>query len=272
MEKNKVLFIAQEISPYVPDTHLSLLTRAVSQDLQSHKLEVRVFTPKYGCINERRNQLHEVIRLSGLNLPIDDNDHPLIIKVATLLPTRLQVYFIDNDDYFLTTSPGAILETALTPEVNDERMMFFALGVLETVKKLRWCPAVVHCSGWLAALVPLFLKDKYKDDPTFPASKIVLSLHSESFDNQLDIRLYDKMKMAGFAPRTLTPLRKKKADWLALNKMAIDHSDAFIIADANVPQELIDYALATKKPVLRAEEGEDISGHAVLDFYKTVIK
>lgn len=143
MGKQKVLFISQEIAPYLPSTPLAVLGRQLAQCTQDHGYEVRTFMPKYGCINERRNQLHEVIRLSGMNVVIDDSDHPLIIKVATLQPSRMQVYFIDNDDYFQFT-PDKQLETVSSPEDNDERQMFFVRGVIETVKKLRWEPAVIH--------------------------------------------------------------------------------------------------------------------------------
>ena len=154
-ERNKVLYISQEIAPYLPETPMSVAGRTLPQSAQENGYEVRTFMPKYGSINERRNQLHEVIRLSGMNVVIDDTDHPLIIKVATLQPTRMQVYFIDNDDYF-QFSPDKILEIVSSPEDNDERIMFFARGVIETVRKLRWNPAIIHCLGWTSALVPLY--------------------------------------------------------------------------------------------------------------------
>ena len=154
---NKILYVCQEITPYLPETESSGLCRALTQAMQERGNEIRTFMPRYGCINERRHQLHEVIRLSGINIIIDDSDHPLIIKVATLQPTRMQVYFIDNDDYFSNT-PIKELETKISPDDNDERTIFFVRGVVETVKKLRWAPAVIHCSGWISALAPLYLK------------------------------------------------------------------------------------------------------------------
>ena len=153
MKNNRILYISQEISPYLADSPLSVLGKAMPVKMQERGFEVRTFMPKYGCINERRNQLHEVIRLSGMNIIIDDTDHPLIIKVATLQPSRMQVYFIDSDDYFTSSAGGAApLETVSDPEQNDERMIFFVRGVVETVKKLRWEPAVVQCMGWITAL------------------------------------------------------------------------------------------------------------------------
>ena len=140
MDVKKVLLVSQEIDPYLTGTAMADFSRLMALKLQEKGAEVRCFMPRYGAINERRNQLHEVIRLSGLNISIDDTDHPLIIKVATLQPTRLQVYFIDNDDYFCRHTQQKSLETDDDPETNDERAIFFVRGVIETVKKLRWNP------------------------------------------------------------------------------------------------------------------------------------
>ena len=167
MDVKKVLYISQEIHPYVPANEVSTMCCDLPRGIQEKGIEVRTFMPRYGIINERRNQLHEVIRLSGMNIIIDDTDHPLIIKVATLQPTRMQVYFMDNDDYFERhTTKG--LETDIHPDDNDERSMFFVRGSVETVKKLRWDASVVHCTGWITALTPLYLKHKYNEDPSFP--------------------------------------------------------------------------------------------------------
>ena len=163
MELKKVLYISQEIEPYLPAGNLSTFGRKLAQGIHEGGTEVRTFMPRYSAINERRNQLHEVIRLSGINIIIDDTDHPLIIKVATLLPTRMQVYFIDNDDYFLHHGDGT-LETDSMPAVNDERSIFFVRGTVDTVRKLRWDPSVIHCIGWISALAPLYLKRAYADD------------------------------------------------------------------------------------------------------------
>lgn len=163
---------------------MAVLGRDLPQSIQEKGLEVRTFMPKYGFVNERRNQLHEVIRLSGMNLIIDDTDHPLIIKVATLQPARMQVYFIFNEDYF-SHNITKQLETESSPEDNDERSMFFVRGVLETVKKLRWNPEVIHCIGWITALLPLYIKHYYNDDPAFSESKVVYSLFDNDFEQPL---------------------------------------------------------------------------------------
>ncbi|MDE6496476.1 MAG: glycogen/starch synthase [Duncaniella sp.] len=269
MENNKVLYISQEISPYLPETPMSVLGRDVSQGILGKGFEVRTFMPKYGCINERRNQLHEVIRLSGMNLAIDDTDHPLIIKVATLQPSRMQVYFIDNDDYFQPL-PDKGLEIDLTPDDNDERIMFFVHGVIETVKKLRWQPAVIHVSGWVSSLAPLYLRKKYQDDPIFADSKIVYALHREKFDGTLDPRFVEKLKMAGFPDEAIATIGTTPADWLALNRLAIDHSDAIIEATADIPAELIEYAEASGKPFIRYN-GEENRPEEYSAFYRSLL-
>jgi len=163
---NKILYVCQEITPYLPETEASGLCRALSQAMQERGNEIRTFMPRYGCINERRHQLHEVIRLSGMNLIIDDNDHQLIIKVASIPAARVQIYFIDNDDYFSRKAVLTDSEGAEFPD-NDERAIFFARGVLETVKKLRWTPTVVHCHGWFSGVIPVYLKRIFADDPYF---------------------------------------------------------------------------------------------------------
>ena len=250
MTLDKALYISHEITPYLPKSVMSVLGRDLPQGIQEKGTEVRTFMPKYGAINERRNQLHEVIRLSGLNIVIDDSDHPLIIKVATLQPARMQVYFIDNDDYFCR--PGAQeLELESHPEDNDERIMFFVRGVIETVKKLRWQPSVVHCSGWATALAPLYMRNMYHDDPTIKDSKIVYSIYNSEPVAPLDPRMVEKLKMDGFTDENLRSLAEAdKIDAIALGKIAIDFSDAVVAAVPDAPQELIDYAKASGKPFL----------------------
>lgn len=247
---------------------MSVLGRDIPQGIHGKEFEVRSFTPKYGCINERRNQLHEVIRLSGMNIAIDDSDHPLIIKVATLQPSRMQVYFIDNDDYFLRhTSDG--LETDLMPDDNDERIIFFVRGVVETVKKLRWEPAVIHCTGWVTALTPLFLKRFYADDPSFTNTRIVYSLFDKKFEGNLDPRMAEKLRMEGFSDEDLHSILDGDVDYIKLNKIAIDYADAIVQSSENIEPELIEYARQSGKPFL-PYVGPDEYIQAYADFYKTL--
>ena len=267
MELDKALYISQEINPYLSPSTLAVMTRKIATGMQERGVEVRTFMPKYGCINERRNQLHEVIRLSGLNISIDDTDHPLIIKVATLQPTRLQVYFIDNDDYFHTHA-SSDLETATHPEDNDERSIFFSLGVVETVKKLRWFPSVIHCAGWITALCPMLIKTKYAEDPAFDKAKIAFSLLNDKFDGELDSRLAEKLAMIGIPAEAIKTLTDGKPDYVTLNKLAIDHCDAIVQSTAEVDPEVLAYAKASGKPMLDFP-GED-NAAAYADFYASL--
>lgn len=268
MDVNKVLFISQEISPYLPDSHMAKIGHDLPQGIQERGFEVRTFMPKYGSINERRNQLHEVIRLSGLNLIIDDTDHPLIIKVATMLPARMQVYFIYNDDYFQRNIVKE-LETASSPSDNDERSIFFIRGTMETVKKLRWEPEIIHCHGWISALVPLYLKHIYREDPTFMRSKVVYSLYDTPFSEPLNERLGEKMKMDGIGTRDLKPIMGKAVDFDTLTKLAIAHSDGIIQASENISPEILDYVKQLGKPFLPYQSHEDNTYiDAYADFYK----
>lgn len=267
MDVKKVLYISQEIDPYLPGTPLGVFSRGLAQGLQEKGAEVRTFMPKYGSINERRNQLHEVIRLSGMNIIIDDTDHPLIIKVATLQPARLQVYFIDNDDFFYRHNSDKF-ETVDWAEVNDERSIFFALGTVETVKKLRWEAGLVHCAGWISALTPLYLKNVYNEDPSFRNSKIVYSLFNDSFDGTLDPELLRKLKADGFSDEQLAAISGGDIDYISLSKLAVDYADAIIESAPGVSPELLDYAKASGKPMLDYP-GEN-AVDAYYEFYKTL--
>lgn len=275
MATNKVLYISQEIAPYLPKTAMSVLGQKLPQGIQEKGAEVRTFMPKYGRINERRNQLHEVIRLSGMNLVIDDTDHPLIIKVATLQPARIQIYFIDNDDYFIhnvnakDNNEEKELEIKEFPADNDERIMFYVRGVVETVKKLRWEPSIVHCSGWISALAPLYLKRIYNEDPSFRSAKIVYAIFDEKFEGTLDPRMQEKLKMEQFSDEDLKTLTDAPVDYIALNKLAIDYADAIVQASPEISPELEEYAKSSGKPFLPYPGDEDYID-AYNDFYASL--
>lgn len=268
MDINKVLYISQEITPYLSENQMSTLGQKLPQGIQEKGNEVRIFMPKYGCINERRNQLHEVIRLSGMNLIIDDTDHPLVIKVATLQPARMQVYFIDNDDYFQHHATSE-LEINQSPEDNDERIMFYVRGVVETVKKLRWIPTIVQCSGWITALAPIYLKRIYQEDPSFRSAKVVYSLFDSQFEGTLNERFVEKMKMDGFSENDIKQIIGNPVDYIALNKLAIDYSDGVVQASMSANEELVEYAKASGKPFM-AYPGEENYVDAYAEFYKTL--
>ncbi|MBO5780580.1 MAG: glycogen/starch synthase [Muribaculaceae bacterium] len=266
MENNKILYIAQEIAPYLPDNDLSSLSRNIPQSVQEKGFEVRTFMPKFGNINERRNQLHEVIRLSGMNIVIDDTDHQLIIKVATLLPSRMQIYFIDNEDYFQHHVVKDI-EIRQTPEDNDERIMFYIRGVIETVKKLRWEPSIIHNVGWISALAPIYIKKIYNEDPSFRSSKVVFSLVNDAFEGTLDPRFVEKLKADGIEANLLTELEGAPVDYKSLIKFAIRNSDGVVCSMPNVDPELIEYAKASGVPFLEYP-GDD--AQAYINFYESL--
>ena len=268
MSNNKVLYISQEISPYLPATKMAELGKSIPQGIQDSKFEVRTFMPKYGCINERRNQLHEVIRLSGMNLIIDDTDHPLIIKVATLQPARMQIYFIDNEDYF-QHHVATDLEIRQNPEDNDERIMFYVRGVVETVKKLRWVPEVVHCSGWISALAPIYLKKIYNEDPSFSGAKVAYAIFDETFEGTLDERFFEKMKMDGFLEEDLEIINNGPVDYITLNKLAIKYSDGIIQASPSINPELVEYAKSLGKQFMEYP-GDENYIDAYAQFYKSL--
>lgn len=264
--KQKVLFVAQEITPYLPESHMSKIGRYLPQGIQEAGKEIRTFMPRFGNINERRNQLHEVIRLSGMNLIIEDYDHPLIIKVASIQAARMQVYFIDNEDFFHRKAVTAD-KSGKEFEDNDKRAIFYARGVIETVKKLCWSPDIVHVHGWFSALVPLYLKKSYKDDPLFSDLKIVYSLYDNDFKNDLNPNILNTALFEGVEKSDLDIL--KKADYINLNKLAIDNSDAIIVGSENVAPELIEYAKSTKKPLLEYQDDENYV-ERYSEFYDTI--
>ena len=247
MKKAKVLFVAQEITPYLPESHMGTICRHLPQGTQERKKEIRTFMPRFGSINERRNQLHEVIRLSGMNLIIDDNDHPLIIKVASIQQARMQIYFIDNEDYFqrkftLTDKNGKFFKD------NDERAIFFSRGVLETVKKLGWPPDIVHCHGWMTSLIPIYVKKAFKDNPIFSDTKVVFSIYDDDFSEALSDDFSKNIKLGGVTNKDLT--HYKNPNYVNLMKAAIDFSDAVIKGVENINQEVQDYIDQSSKPLL----------------------
>jgi len=254
MESTKVLFVSQEITPYLPESKMSLIGRNLPQGIQERGKEIRTFMPKYGCINERRNQLHEVIRLSGMNLIINDTDHPLIIKVASIQAARMQVYFIDNEDYFYRKS---VLkdENGKLFEDNDERAVFFARGVIETVRKLRWSPDIIHCHGWFTGLVPLFIKTLFEDDPLFLNSKLIYSVYDDEFKGTLDKEFKKKVMVDGISGNKIDLL--DEPNFVNINKLAIDNSDAVVLANDKINKSIEDYIKSTKTSYLEYKESDD---------------
>ena len=246
-ESKKILFVNAEMLPYLPESRISSICRQLPQTIQESGREIRCFMPRYGCINERRNQLHEVIRLSGMNIIIKDVDRPLIIKVASISSARMQVYFIDNDDYFHRKSMYRDADGCFFDD-NDERAIFFVRGVMETVKKLRWKPDIVHCHGWLTHLLPIYLKKAYHDDPLFTHTKVVLSLYDDVHDEAFDANMRSKALISGVKNRDLEVLAVPNTIQLA--KLAIQYSNGVIMGDPVVHPELEAHLNTLSTPLL----------------------
>ena len=268
MAKKKILFISQEIMPYLPESEMAHIGRYLPQGIQEKGKEIRTFMPRYGCINERRNQLHEVIRLSGMNLIINDTDHPLIIKVASIQAARMQVYFIDNDDYFQHRQMVAD-ENGVEYTDNDERAIFYARGVLETVKKLRWCPDVIHCQGWMSAFVPLYIKKAYQDEPSFRDSKVVFSVFGDDFKSEFQGDLAEKLMLKGIERNDVDNIIKTPANYEELCKLAIAYSDGVIQNSEKVNENVMKFARESGIPVLDYQSPETYAD-AFNNFYDEV--
>lgn len=265
MGKTKLLFITHEMSPFLDLTAISKITRTLPQAMQEKGFEIRILMPRFGNINERRNRLHEVIRLSGMNIIIDETDNPLIIKVASIPAARMQVYFLDNEDYFhrkyvFNDAKGKFYAD------NDERTVFFCKGALETVKKLGWSPDIVHCHGWMSSLVPAYLKTNYKDDPTFKDAKVVYSIYENTFTGSLGdafarkalIKGMDVNDTAGYANATPN----------GLNIAAVQYSDAVVLGAENIDEEVLNFVKKSEKPVLDHSSTSDFENY--YNFYQEI--
>lgn len=246
-EPTRVLYVSSEMFPYMKESDISTVGRFLPQGVQERGCEIRSFMPKYGCINERRNQLHEVIRLSGMNIIINDIDRPLIIKVSSIPAVRMQVYFIDNEDYFYRKQVFKDDNDEYFPD-NDERAIFFARGVLETVKKLRWKPDIIHCQGWISHLLPIYLKKVYHEDPIFTESKIVLSLYDEASDQVFNESTRSKIIVPGIKNRDLELLTP--ANGINLAKLAIQYANGIIMGSENISSELVEMVAKNSIPTL----------------------
>jgi starch synthase len=267
-QKARILYVSQEITPYLDETPMGYIGRHLPQGIQEKGKEIRTFMPRYGCINERRNQLHEVIRLSGMNLIINDTDHPLIIKVASIQAARMQVYFIDNEEYFqrkfiLTDKKNEYFAD------NDERMIFFARGVIETVKKLGWAPDVVHCHGWFTALLPLYLKKAFRDNPLFAETRVIYSVYDDEFPSPLNKDFSKKIMIEGVQKGDVDAVAKVPS-FANLNKLAIDFSDAIIKASPKINSDVEKHIKKSGKNTLEFKTLEEyISAYS--DFYDVVL-
>ncbi len=263
MKDKKVLYVASELMPYLPETEVSSMAFESPKMVNSKGGQTRIFMPRFGNINERRHQLHEVIRLSGMNLVVNDFDMPLIIKVASIPKERMQVYFIDNEEYFKRKATVLDKDGSLFKD-NDERAIFFAKGVVETVKKLNWAPDIIHVHGWMASLLPLYLRTYYANEPLFAESKIVTSVYNNDFEGPLGEDLIGKIKFDEIPDEKLSSLNG--ATFENLTKVAVENSDAVILGSLDIPSELENFVQEQNKPTLEYKYPEEFST-AYEEFY-----
>ena len=267
MEDKRILYVSSEVVPYLAENEVSSMSYEVPKMINNQGGQIRIFMPRYGNINERRHQLHEVIRLSGMNLVVNDLDMPLIIKVASIPKERIQVYFIDNDEYFKRKATFTDEAGVLFPD-NDERSIFFAKGVVETVKKLNWVPDIIHIHGWMAALLPIYMKHYYKNEALFSDTKIVTSVYGHSFDGTLDTEMINKVAFDGIPKEAIQDL--ENPDYENIMRAAINHSDAVIIASESLSPSLTKFIESSGKPFLPFTPKEKFA-EVYSDFYKNVV-
>ncbi|UFH47073.1 glycogen/starch synthase [Flavobacterium galactosidilyticum] len=267
MKDKRILYVSSEVVPYLAENEVSLMSYDVPKMINDQGGQIRIFMPRYGNINERRHQLHEVIRLSGMNLVVNDLDMPLIIKVASIPKERIQVYFIDNDEYFKRKATFTDEEGVMFPD-NDERAIFFAKGVVETVKKLNWVPDIIHVHGWMAAMLPVYMKHFYKNEALFSETKIVTSVYAQSFDGTLNKGMINKVKFDGVPADAIADL--EIPNYESIIKATINHSDAVIVASDNLSSSLTKFIESSGKPFLPFAS-KDAFAEAYTNFYKNEV-
>lgn len=268
MEKKKILIITQELKPYTMETIMSEIVRDLPPGIQENGMDIRILMPRFGTINERRHRLHEVVRLSGMNIIVDDDDYPLIIKVASLPGTRMQVYFLDNDDFFKRKSIFEDKSGKLHDD-NADRMVFFCKGALEIVKKFGWPPDVIHCHGWMTSLIPFYLKSTYSNEPLFEMSKVVYSVYDQDYDKDFDEDFFEKASINNLEPEDLE--NYKHNDGVSLDKGAILYADALIRGEGTLPEHVEEalQAINTEKPVVDFVSEDYIPGY--INLYNDLI-
>lgn len=259
MSKLKILYVSSEINPFLKTTGVADYVRRIPQAMQEKGMEIRILVPRFGLINERKNRLHEVVRLSGINISVGDEEKPLIIKVASIPNARLQVYFIDNDDYFQRKSMFTDKENKFYND-NDERAIFFCKGVIETVKKLGWAPDIVHCNDWMTSLIPMYLKTTYKNDPMFKDAKTVFTIYDNDFTHKFDESMLGKVKMLDVDDHTLSPL--KSVDYSGFIRIGAKYSDTVVQACATTGMNMTDVETEKDMCMISMEEDdENFSNH-----------
>lgn len=268
MSKKKVLIVTQEMDPYTAMNEVSNIARKLPQHIQENGMEIRVLMPRYGVINERRHRLHEVVRLSGMNIIVDDDDFPLIIKVASLPKARMQIYFLDNEDFFKRKQLFKNDKEEVF-EDNPDRMIFFCKGVLETVRKFGWPPDIIHCHGWMTSLLPVYVKSAYKQEALFQNAKVVYSVYEQGFEQTFSDDFTEKASINNLEPEDLDAFVED--DKIKLHKGAIAFADALIQGSAELSEEVLEQMASSGKPVLGHQEEEEFL-NAYVEFYHSLLE
>ena len=268
MGKGRVLFVSQEIMPFLPENENSYLVRYLPAYVQEKGREIRVFMPRFSNVNERKNQLHEVIRLSGMNLIVNGADHQLIIKVGSIPTARMQVYFIDNEEYF-TRHKGFVDEKGKFCADNDERMLFFGRGTLEAVHKLAWQPHLIHFTGWFSCMIPFYLRRINKENAFFSGTKTVFTLSNDAFEGDFGPDMERKLKADGATAKDLRLF--ENLDYKTLTKAAITYAHGIVVASPNVDPELLAFAREIKKNIVEYNPDKDVFYEQINKLYDTII-
>ena len=269
MEKKRILIVTQEMDPYLNLTQAAKIANSLPKYIQENGMEIRVLMPKFGNINDRRHRLHEVVRLSGINVIINDEDYPLVIKVASLPGARLQVYFLDNEDFFKRKNVFEDDDNNFY-EDNSDRMIFFCKGSIETVRKFGWSPDIIHCIGWMTSLIPLYLKTTYKNDPIFTNSKVVYTVSQNSFENKLNKNFADQIQISESITQKHIDFFKD-GDNTSLTIGGSEFADALIVEES-LDEKVSKYVKKTKgKPIFTLTSVDDSSLPLVNDFYQNIL-
>lgn len=254
MEKRKLLFVTSELTPFNDITEIAQKIADIPNHLASNGLDVRILMPRFGTINERRHRLHEVVRLSGINVMFNDEDFALTVKVASLPNSkhRLQVYFLHNDEFFKRRY-DYLDENETFFEDNSERMIFFNRGVMETLKKFGWAPDFIVCNGWMTSLVPLYARTLYSNDPVFSESKIFFNIFKKDNECQMEEKFIEKALLdKNIAANKAEHFAEGNFD--AMCKGAIHYSDGLIVSSTELHEELLSCIGNSKKPVFNLED------------------
>jgi starch synthase len=268
MERKKLLYVTQELDPYLVLSEAGNIVKKLAPYVNDNGLEVRILMPRFGIINERRNRLHEVVRLSGINIIINDDDYPLIIKVASLPGARIQVYFLDNEEFFKRKSVFRE-ENETFFEDNAERMVFFCKATLETVKKFGWHPNIIHCHGWMTSLIPVYLKTQFAKDPVFANTKMVYSVYENDFSEKLN-KSFLKTALIGdeIKEKDLAAFKDLTNESLVLG--GVQYADAVIQGSESIDLKSIKKSVG-KKPFLEYQPLDNILT-TYSEFYQSLLQ